>query len=168
MDDFSDTVQKFGSHICKENMKYLFAVFALASQSSVWAHSVDQGYKAIQILDGETVRIAAQAKEITCRLHGIVTPEKDLVFGQASRESLSELVYGRDVHVHIINTVDRGILGCRLFVDGKDISREQVRRGMAWKFSELTVDVQILHAENNAKTRRLGVWSEPGVAPPAR
>jgi hypothetical protein len=69
MHDFSDTVQKFGSHICKENMKYLFAVFALASQSSVWAHSVDQGYKAIQILDGETVRIAAQAKEITCRLH---------------------------------------------------------------------------------------------------
>jgi endonuclease YncB( thermonuclease family) len=39
---------------------------------------------------------------------------------------------------------------------------------MAWKFSELTVDVQILHAENNAKKRRLGIWSEPDLVPPTR
>jgi micrococcal nuclease len=149
-------------------MKHLFAVLALVCQSSVSAHSVDQGYKVARILDGGTVKITGEAKEFTCRLHGIVTPETDLVFGQASRESLSELVYGRNVHVHIINTVDRGILGCRLFVDGKDISREQVSRGMAWKFRELTVDAQILHAENNAKAHRLGVWSEPDLVPRAR
>lgn len=149
-------------------MKRLFAVLALVCQSSVWAHSVDQGYKVAETFDGETVRVAGQGKSFTCRLHGIVAPEKKLIFGQASRESLSELVHGRDVHVHVINTAERGILGCRLFVEGKDISREQVKRGMARKNMEATVDAQMLYAENDAKMRRLGLWSDPDLKRPAQ
>jgi micrococcal nuclease len=152
----------------KENMKHLFAVLSLVCQSSVWAHSIDQGYKVVEVLDGGAVRIAGQEKSFTCRLLGIVVPEKKLVFGQASRESLSALVHGRDVHVHVINTADRGALGCRLFVDGKDVSREQVKRGMAWRFVEVTIDAQMLYAENDAKTRGLGLWSDPDLKRPAQ
>jgi endonuclease YncB( thermonuclease family) len=119
-------------------------------------------------LDGNTVRIAGDEKEFTCRLHGIDVPESDLVYGQAARESLADLVHGHDVHVHVINTVERNILGCRLLVHDKDISREQVRRGMAWKRRELTIDAQLLNAENNAKARGLGLWSEAEVALPAQ
>jgi endonuclease YncB( thermonuclease family) len=149
-------------------MKHLFAIFALVCQSSVWAHSVDQGYRVVRILDGNTVRIAGEVKEFTCRLHAVDVPEKNLVIGQASRESLSDLVHGQDVHVHVITTVERNVLGCRLFVDGKDISREQVRRGMAWKRREITIDAQLLHAENHAKARRLGLWAETDSAHPVQ
>jgi endonuclease YncB( thermonuclease family) len=68
--------------------------------------------------------------------------------------------------VHVINTAERGMLGCRLFVDGNDISREQVKRGMAWKFMEATIDAQMLYAENDAKMRRLGLWSDPDLKRP--
>jgi micrococcal nuclease len=70
--------------------------------------------------------------------------------------------------VHIINTIDKGILGCRLFIDGKDISLEQVKRGMAWKFRDVTVDAEMLRAESNAKRRRLGIWSEPDPDQPVQ
>jgi micrococcal nuclease len=147
----------------KENMKHFLAIAALICHTSVWAHSVAQDYKVVAVLDGGTVKIAGEGKELTCRLYGIVIPETDLVYGQASRESLSELTYGHKVHVHIINTVRPGTFGCRVLVDGNDISREQVRRGMAWKFRGFTIDAQLLHVENNAKSRRLGLWSDPDL-----
>lgn len=151
-----------------KNIKYFLTVAALACQASAWAHSVDQDYKVVGVLDGGTVKIAGENKEFTCRLYGMVAPEINLAVGQSSRESLSELTFGRNVHVHIIHTAGSGILGCRVYVDGKDISREQIKRGMAWNYKGFTVDAQLLHAENDAKARRVGLWSEPGLVQPAQ
>lgn len=151
-----------------KDIKCLVAAAAFACQASVWAHSVVQDYKAIAVLDGGTVKIAGEGKEFTCRLYGMVAPEKNLAIGQASRESLSELTYGRNVHVHIIHTAGSRVLGCRIYVDGKDISREQIRRGMAWNYRGFTVDAQLQYAENDAKERRLGLWSEPDLVQPTQ
>jgi endonuclease YncB( thermonuclease family) len=97
-----------------------------------------------------------------------VAPRTYLMSGQASRESLTELVYGRDVHVHVMTSAERGVLGCRVFVKGEDVGRAQLRRGMAWQSREITVDAQLLYAENHAKARRLGLWSEPEFAAPSQ
>jgi endonuclease YncB( thermonuclease family) len=39
---------------------------------------------------------------------------------------------------------------------------------MAWKRREITIDAQLLHAENNAKARRLGLWGETDSAHPVQ
>lgn len=154
--------------IIGENMKYLVAAAALACQSFAWAHSVVQDYKVGAVPDGGTVEIAGEDREFTCRLYGMVAPEKNLSVGQASRESLAELTYGRNVHVHIIHATSSGIFSCRIYVDGKDISREQIRRGMAWIYRGFTIDARLLYAENDAKARRLGLWNEPDLVPPTQ
>lgn len=146
--------------------KHFFAVLILACQSSAWAHSVDQGYRAVQVLGGDTVKIEGKERTFTCRLHGVVAPRTDLMSGQVSKESLAELVFGRDVHVHVMTTVERGVLGCRVFVKGEDLSRQQLMRGMVSQSRDITVDAQLLYAENHAKTRRLGLWSGPEPALP--
>lgn len=153
----------------KKNMKHLFAaffatffaVFALVSHSSAWAHSVDQDYKVVEVLNGSTVRIAAKEGEFTCRLHGIAAPHIDSPFGQASRESLAKMVYQKEVHVHLITRAKRNMIGCRMFIKDKDINLEQVKLGMARQIVQPTADAALLYAENRAKARRLGLWSEP-------
>jgi micrococcal nuclease len=146
-------------------MKIIIPVIALLFQSSAWAHSVDQDFTVAEVLDGQTVRLKGE-RSLTCRLHGIVAPVKQEAHAAAAAASLTGLADGEKAHVHVINTVAPNVLGCRVFIRGKDLGREQLARGMAWKYRRSTMDANLLSAEKSAKARRLGVWSDPGFVPP--
>ena len=108
----------------------------------------------IAVLDSskETVKI---------RLHQIDAPEKKQDFGQRSKQSLSDLVYGKHVRIEVADTDKYGRTVGKVWVNGKEANLEQVRRGMAWVYTQYASDPAYFAAERIAKDGRTGLWSQP-------
>ena len=61
--------------------------------------------KVVDVADGDTMTVLDSNKGLTkIRLHQIDAPEKKQDFGQRSKQSLSELVYGKQVRVEVFDT----------------------------------------------------------------
>ena len=130
--------------------------------ASGWAHSaalrplIPQGgsgqeftAKIIAVLDGDTVLVRREGGLVKIRLAEIDAPEKAQTFGETSKRSLSDMVLGKQAKV-VSQAVDQyGRLVAHLSVDGWDVNAEQIRRGMAWEYSNfhsnqaLKVGIQI-------------------------
>ena len=79
------------------------------------------------------------------RLDAIDAPELGQPFGQASKKSLSEKVFGKDVVV-IPKTKDKyGRTVGHILIDGRDVNLEMLEEGMAWHYK---------HYDRNARLAR--------------
>jgi endonuclease YncB( thermonuclease family) len=121
----------------------------------------------VSVLDGDTVILLdGQQQQHRIRLAEIDAPEKTQAFGQRSKQSLSELAYGREATANC-QTVDRyGRSLCRITVGGVDVNLDQVQRGMAWAYDRYARDPRIFAAQREARAQRRGLWAEQGAIPP--
>jgi len=94
--------------------------------------------RVVRISDGDTLTgIDAGKSQTKIRLAGIDAPESDQPFGQASKQALSEEVFGKDVVV-VVKDIDRyGRTVGHIFVDGRDVNLEMLEAGMAWHLHAL-------------------------------
>ena len=141
-------------------------VLAAVIGGSAWpAHALSANV--VGVLDGDTVDVLASPQQrIRCRLHGIDAPEKTQPFGQASKKSLSELVYRKAIDVETVGTDPYCRSICRLRIGTLDVNREQLARGMAWVYRRYTNDSSYLTAEAVARQQREGLWADPDPTPP--
>jgi endonuclease YncB( thermonuclease family) len=123
--------------------------------------------KVVGVADGDTLTlISPDHIQTRIRLFGIDAPEKSQAFGQRSKASLSDLVFGRDVDV-IVQTLDRyGRTVGTVIHKGNDINLEQVRQGMAWVYRKYSRDSKYLEAESEARISRRGLWIDEDPMPP--
>jgi endonuclease YncB( thermonuclease family) len=130
--------------------------------------------KVVGVSDGDTITLLDGAKvQYKIRLVGIDAPEKAQPFGQASKRNLSDMIFGKEVHVEWFKK-DRyqRTLG-KVILDGQDVCLEQVKRGMAWHYKkyqrEQSVEDQRLYseAEVKARTSKLGLWIDPDPIEPS-
>lgn len=143
-------------------MRLFFLIVSIVA-SSAWA----QPYTVVGISDGDTVKVLSDDKrEVKCRLYGIDAPEKNQAFGQASKQSLSDLIYRRVVDVKIVDQDRYGRSVCQISLNGVDVNREQIVRGMAWMYRRYCDDPSYNQAEANAKAKRVGLWSDDRPTPP--
>jgi len=82
-----------------------------------------------------------------------------LAFGRAASASCQKKDrYRRDV--------------CVVKVNGKDVGLEQIRTGLAWWYRQYAKEqtqqerIDYEKAEQDAKSRRLGLWSSSNALPP--
>lgn len=123
--------------------------------------------KVISVADGDTITILlADNTEQKVRLNQIDAPEKGQDFGKASKKSLSDLVYKKDVSIKKVDTDKYGRLVGTVFLDGKDINLEQVKNGMAWVYTEYATDQNYFDEEKKAKDSRSGLWDNPTAVAP--
>src|SRR3989338_3089558 len=112
--------------------KLLFISFVLCSLS-LSAETITG--KVIKIADGDTLTILDRSQQQhRIRLSQIDAPEKAQAFGQKSKQSLSNICFGKNAIVNveyqdrygrIVGTVDCG---------GKNANRVQLENGMAWVY----------------------------------
>lgn len=124
--------------------------------------------KVIRIADGDTLTILDVGKnEHKIRLVGIDAPEKKQPFGNRSKQSLSDLTFGKMVRV-VTHGKDRyGRALGRVYVGQQDVNAEQVRRGMAWVFKRYAPKNSPLYQlEAGARAAQLGIWSDPNPVAP--
>jgi micrococcal nuclease len=123
--------------------------------------------KVVGVSDGDTITVLDSANmRHKIRLNQIDAPEKRQAFGQRSKQSLSDLVFGRNVQVDVATRDRYGREIGQVLVNGADANLEQVKRGMAWVYRQYAKDLAYFDAEEKAKRSGVGLWSKSNPVPP--
>ncbi len=127
----------------------------------------------VTVLDGDTVTLLDRGYvQHRIRLAGIDAPEKSQAFGQRSKQSLGDLVFGQEVTIETGKTDRYGRQIGKVLLRGIDVNLEQVKRGLAWHYkayaSEQSSSDRIAYAtaENDAKAAKAGLWRDAEPMPP--
>jgi endonuclease YncB( thermonuclease family) len=149
-------------------LKNLFSVALLLLPLSVYA---DFTARVVGVHDGDTITALDESNtQHKCRLGLIDAPELSQDFGQRSKQSLSDLVFGKTVRISSseVDQYKRNV--CVIFVGNTDVNLEQVKRGMAWVYQQYAKRSPnygtYLAAETQAKAARLGLWQGANPQPP--
>jgi micrococcal nuclease len=129
--------------------------------------------RVVGVTDGDTIHALAKDDHLLrVRLCNIDAPEKGQAFGQASKQNLSQYIFGRDVELRVFGRDRYGRLLAVILLDGVDINLQQVKDGMAWVYvkyiGEADSDTQDLYlsVEAEARDQRRGLWADPDPIPP--
>lgn len=143
-----------------------FALLLFLYASLPGAAEIPEG-RVVGVYDGDTVTLLIEGnQQVKIRLAQIDAPESDQAFGQRSKQSLSDMVFNKNIRVEK-ETIDKyGRTVGTIFVDGLDANREQVKRGMAWAYRKYLHDQSLLQVEDEARRVKIGLWSAPNPMPP--
>ena len=128
-------------------------------------HAEEFSAKVIAVLDGDTVLIRWHGL-VKIRLAEIDAPEKAQTFGETSKRSLSDMVLGKQVKVASRAVDQYGRLVAHLSVNGLDVNAEQIRRGMAWEYSNFHSNRALITLQEEARQAPRGLWAQDNPIPP--
>jgi endonuclease YncB( thermonuclease family) len=117
--------------------------------------------KVIGVSDGDTFTgLTADNRQVRCRIYGIDAPEKNQDFGNRSKQTLSDFIFNREVTIKIRDKdrYQRAIVWV-CTPDGKDVSAEMLKSGMAWHYKQYSKDRDYAELENEARQRKTGLWA---------
>jgi micrococcal nuclease len=140
-------------------------VTVTAFLSFLWSLPV-LAYQVIGINDGESLTLMVNQKPLMLRLAGIDAPEKRQAFAQASRNSLHELCFGKDVSYRVQEEDGYGMSIAVVTCNGIEANRTQIERGMAWVYDRHNRDFTLPALQIMARRDRRGLWSETSPVPP--
>ena len=152
-------------------MKYFIGLLIACYLNTAHAEIVNA--KVIGVYDGDTITVLdATNFQHKIRLSGIDAPEKRQAFGNASKKSLSDLVFNKQVDIEWFKLDRYGRKVGKVIINGKDINLEQINLGMAWYFKkykkELVLEdrMNYLHAQENAERNNIGLWLDENPTAP--
>jgi len=155
-------------------MLKLFAIAVLGVLAALSASAAELTGKVIRIADGDTLTVLIECAklEVPIRLAGIDAPEKGMPFGNASKQSLADLVLGKQVVVVWGKKDKYGRVVGKVLADGQDANLEQVKRGLAWHYKEYEGEQTpedreaYATAETAARAAGIGLWKDKEPTPP--
>lgn len=119
-----------------------------------------------RVVDGDTLHVDHDGRDVTVRLEGIDAPERGEPFNAVAREFLSDLALDRRVEVLPRDRDRHGRLVARVVVEGRDTSEALVAAGLAWHYTRYAFDPRLAAAQEAAQRARAGVWSLPNPRRP--
>ena len=124
--------------------------------------------KVISIKDGDTIAILYNNKTLTIRLAHIDCPEKKQPYGQAAKQFMSDKCFGQTVTIQHHNEYDRSkrLIGEVITASGENLNKALVKAGLAWHYKKYSTDASYAALEQEARKRRIGLWSEPNPIAP--
>lgn len=129
--------------------------------------------RVVGVSDGDTVTVLDSTNtQFKIRLMGIDAPEKKQAFGNKSKESLSNLVFNKQVTVEYRKKDKYGRTVGKIIVDGIDANLEQIKAGLAWHYKkyrlEQSMDDRTIYAqaEDQARLEKRGLWVDVEPTPP--
>jgi endonuclease YncB( thermonuclease family) len=123
--------------------------------------------RVVGVADGDTITVLdAGRRQHKIRLHQIDAPEKGQDYGTRSKQSLSELVFGKTVSVEVVDIDRYGREVGKVWVGALDANLEQVKRGMAWVYRKYAREQRYYDAEEAARKAKAGLWASQNPVPP--
>lgn len=144
-------------------MARVFVVGCLLAAQTV---SADFSGKVVGVSDGDTITVLKDQEQVKVRLVEIDAPEKGQAYGNRSKQTLSELVLGKQVEIRERGTDRYGRTLGHINQSGLDVNAEMVRRGMAWVYVKYARDRGLSQIEVEAREQRRGVWADKNPIPP--
>jgi endonuclease YncB( thermonuclease family) len=153
--------------------RLLQAAVLAAALTAAGAHARDLEGRVVAVHDGDTVTLLDGAKQQhRIRIAGIDAPEKAQAFGEAAKQSLARLAFGKHAEVRCSKRDRYGREVCGVFVGTRDVGLEQVRNGHAWWYRQYAreqspEDRRVYEAaEAEARDLRRGLWRDTAPTPP--
>ena len=160
--------------------RFFGGVALLAAASVAYA---DFTGKVVAVADGDTITVLRGREQVKIRLAGIDAPEKKQAFGNAAKERMGEMVFGKEVRVddrkkdrygRTIGRVWVATDECRLPDCPKtlDAGMALLTVGLAWHYKKYDREQseeergQYAFAESEARTKRVGLWHDATPVPP--
>lgn len=158
-------------------MRLLLAVCALVFLAAADTHAARTIEGVVRaVYDGDTILLVTpESGQFKTRLYGIDAPETakpdqpGQPFGEAAKRALRSKILGKKVSAEVVDVdlYQRTVAVIRYA--GRDINREMVAEGMAWAYRQFLQGPyasEYLGAENLARSRRSGLWSDVNPRPP--
>lgn len=120
----------------------------------------------VGIADGDTFTLVVDRRQVKIRLAEIDTPERGQAFGTRAKQALSELAYGKEARVVVVDVGRYGRTVGRVYVNGTDVNAELVRQGYAWVYRKYAEGPKLYELEDEARKAERGLWAHPGPIPP--
>lgn len=149
----------------------LFVVIALAGAGAMLAVPVVAGpdeagtdaVKAtcIRVVDGDTIVVRCDKRQMTIDLVGVDAPELGQPWGREVRTFVRDMVEGNQVTVEILAAGESGGTA-RVLVGGEDMSRLLAERGLAWA----TAGGELQDLVDKARSAPCGLWRDAEPVPP--
>jgi endonuclease YncB( thermonuclease family) len=122
--------------------------------------------RVVGVVDGDTLDVLQDGRSVRIRLEGVDCPERAQPWSRRATTLVSDLAFGRTASVRVV-TVDRYCRQvARVEVEGRDLSRELLRSGLAWHFKLYNQDSDLADLETQARAQRRGLWSQADPIPP--
>ena len=124
--------------------------------------------KCVGVSDGDTATVLVNGnQQVKVRFHGIDAPESKQDFGQRAKQKLSDLIFGKQVRVEILEKDRYGRSVSKVYVDDLYTNLEMVKSGLAWHYKQYAPrDTDLADAENAARAAKIGLWSHANPTPP--
>ncbi|SFF85631.1 micrococcal nuclease [Duganella sp. CF458] len=110
--------------------------------------------------DGDTLTVLSKGRPVKVRLANIDAPEKKQPYGARSKQSLSDLCFGRDATLASGKQDRYGRTVAVVHCGDVNANVAQVRKGMAWVYPQYNHDPSLPAVEAAARHSRVGLWSE--------
>lgn len=148
-------------------MKKILILFLLIL--SVLGFSQTQSFrgKVVGVKDGDTFKVLYNRKEYTIRLAHIDAPERKQAFGNKSKQYASDLCFGKEVLVRPTQKNDRyGRIIAEVIIGKINVNKSLVKNGLAWHFKKYSKSQEYAQLENEARKKKVGIWSEKNPIAP--
>ena len=147
--------------------KLFICSFLLFFASPALAEKFSYKAKILRVLDGDTIVVRSNQKEIRIRLCGIDAPESKQEHGGWSKMLLQKMLNHTNgvIDVHVMDTDRYGRQIASLRSSNVSFNVKMVEYGGAWVYEKYAGNCwnreqirQVNSFMNNAKNRRLGLW----------
>lgn len=152
---------------------YKILIAGLLLACSVIAHADVITGRVVSVSDGDTITVLDNTNtQHKIRLAGIDAPEKSQAYGSTSKQSLSDLVYGKQVSIDWQKHDRYGRTVGKVIVNGLDANLEQIKRGMAWFYAKYQNEQSVQDrqeyagAQDYAENNSIGLWADKNPTPP--
>jgi len=124
--------------------------------------------KVIGIKDGDTVVVIDKLNKTTIlRLAEVDCPEKKQAFGTKAKQYTSDAVYLKTVTYIVINKDRYGRSVAKIYYQNKYLSAEIIKSGMGWHFKKYSTSKELAQFEQQARSKKLGLWIDPNPIYPS-
>jgi len=138
------------------DMKYWLTVLFLLSFTALET----MVGRVVKVTDGDTINILIDGnKQERIRFLDIDAPETGQPFSEKSRKFVSDMVAGKTVRVEYSRRDQYGRILGTVFVDGKNVSEELLKAGLAWNYY-YSRNKRYAELEAEAKRKGLNIFSE--------
>lgn len=152
--------------------------------SALATHAAGYEGRVVGVTDGDTITVLdSTKKQHKIRLVGIDAPEKAQAFGNVAKQRMADMVFGKEVRIDARQqdkyrrTVGRVWVApaeCQASDCPKtlDAGMALLTMGLAWHYKHYTKEQpeeereQYSFAEFEARTKKVGLWSDAEPVPP--
>jgi endonuclease YncB( thermonuclease family) len=123
----------------------------------------------VKVIDGDTLDVRHQGRQLRVRLFGIDAPEWQQEFSPQAKEFLRQRVEGQRVELRSRGWDKYDRLVAEVYIGGESLNEELLREGLAWVhiyYCNEPICRKWRQWEREARTARRGLWQKDTPVPP--